>query len=437
MEGTFAVHIRRKEEATVLEAVFYYAHYILLLAFGVILSFTFGGVRLLVKENLRRMAAVFILCGVLQLVAYVAFDEQTVWKLYPLITHTPIAAVLCLVYRKNIVTALAAVSSAYLCCQPSKWLGLLCYSLTDSAAAQWAVRSLALLAGGVVLCRLAPTLAQLFHKDKRSAAIFGSVPLVYYLYDYSMGIYTDLWAINDRVAAEFLPFFLCIAFLLFCFVYYKEYEQKADAESKEQIIRLTVEQQRREVEAVKRSENELRILRHDMRMLLSNLSLSIENDDRETARELISAYASYIEGTKVDYYCANTIVNYILTDFADKCKQKQVAFTCMAGVEELPVDEILFSSILSNALDNALNAQEAVEVGQRRVELMLKIVNDKLLLSVKNPTHTVPTFVDGLPLSDRKGHGCGTRSIRYMTERLGGHCQFSVQEGVFILRVVL
>ena len=49
----------------------------------------------------------------------------------------------------------------------------------------------------------------------------------------------------------------------------------------------------------------------------------------------------------------------------------------------------------------------------------------------------MPAFVDGLPLSTRKGHGYGTRSIRYMTERLGGHCQFSAQEGLFILRVVL
>ena len=421
-----------------MEAVFYYAHYILLLAFGVVLSFAFGGIRLLERENLRRMAVLFVLCGLLQLVAYLAFDEQTVWKLYPLITHVPIGAVLCLVYRRNIVTALAAVSSAYLCCQPAKWLGLLCYSLTHSAVAQGVVRSLTLVAvGGVVLCCLAPTLSRLFLKDRKSAAIFGSVPLVYYLYDYSMGIYTDFWTTNDRVAAEFLPFFLCVAFLLFCFAYYKEYEQKADAENKEQLIRLAVEQQRREVEAVKRSENELRILRHDMRMLLGNLSVCIENNDRETAREMISAYTSYIEGTKVDYYCANAIVNYILTDFANKCKEKQVAFTCVAGVEELAVDEILFSSILSNALDNALNAQEEMAEDRRRVELMLKLVNGKLLLSVKNPTATVPVFVDGLPLSARKGHGYGTRSIRYMTERLGGHCQFSVQDGLFILRVVL
>ena len=74
---------------------------------------------------------------------------------------------------------------------------------------------------------------------------------------------------------------------------------------------------------------------------------------------------------------------------------------------------------------------------QRSVSLMMKIVKGKLLLSVKNPTYTIPAFVDGLPLSPKAGHGYGTKSIRYMTERLGGHCQFAVQDDVFSLRVVL
>ena len=230
---------------------------------------------------------------------------------------------------------------------------------------------------------------------------------------------------------------LCIAFFLFCVVYYEQYERKADAEQKENLVRVAVEQQSRELEAVKRSEQELRLLRHDMRMILGNLSVCIESGDTQTAREIISHYSDYVTGTKVEHYCKNTIVNCVLSAFAGKCKEEKVAFTYTVGVEDLPVDDIVFSTILSNALDNALNAQRELPEEQRYVKLMLKRVKGKLLLSVKNPTRTVPTFIDGLPLSPKAGHGYGTKSIRYMTERLGGHCQFAVQEGVFSLRVVL
>ena len=64
-------------------------------------------------------------------------------------------------------------------------------------------------------------------------------------------------------------------------------------------------------------------------------------------------------------------------------------------------------------------------------------MDSKLLLSVKNPTKEVPVFSDGLPLSRKPGHGYGAQSIRYLSERLGGSCQFSYHDGTFILRVVL
>ena len=73
----------------------------------------------------------------------------------------------------------------------------------------------------------------------------------------------------------------------------------------------------------------------------------------------------------------------------------------------------------------------------RYIELILKSSQGKLLLSVKNPIHSKPAFVNGLPVSNQKGHGYGTQSIRYMAEQLGGNYQFMVQEDTFITRIVI
>ncbi|MGI6772411.1 MAG: GHKL domain-containing protein [Acutalibacteraceae bacterium] len=35
------------------------------------------------------------------------------------------------------------------------------------------------------------------------------------------------------------------------------------------------------------------------------------------------------------------------------------------------------------------------------------------------------------------GHGLGTQSIKYVTEKLNGNCQFVAKDGQFALRVVL
>ena len=54
--------------------------------------------------------------------------------------------------------------------------------------------------------------------------------------------------------------------MLFCVVYYKEYERKADAERRAHLIRISAQQQADHIEAVKRTEQELRIIDKEKEM---------------------------------------------------------------------------------------------------------------------------------------------------------------------------
>lgn len=420
-----------------MDHILFLLHGIFILIFGIILTVAFYGLRF-TKRNFWILLGFFAFSGGLQLLATLAFSADVVWKLYPFITHFPLILLLRTVYKKPFVTAMVAAFTAYLCCQPSKWMGVLVYQLSASAAAELLARILCLLpVGYVAIVYLTPYLSEIFNKDRRSVFIFGIVPTVYYVFDYITAVYTDLWLSNQRVVMEFLPFFLAVIYMVFCVVYYKEYEQKADAQRKEQIISITVEQQTKEITAVKQVEQEIRMLRHDMRMFLSSLAVSIENGETDTAREMINSQIDRIDGVRLERFCSNDILNYVISDYATRCKEASIAFHCAVELDVLPVDEILFASILSNALDNALNAQKEIPVACRKLKLMLKKSGGKLLLSVKNPVARQITFADGLPVSGKDGHGYGTQSIRCLTERLGGNCQFSLQGDTFILRVAI
>ena len=214
---------------------------------------------------------------------------------------------------------------------------------------------------------------------------------------------------------------------------------KADAQRQEQLVRISLRQQSARIEAVNQTETEVRILRHDLRMLLNNILLALEHEDAAAAKEMIHSYASRIEGTRLQRYCGCDMLNYILSDCAAKCESLGIRFQLDISLDQPGVDELLFSSILSNALENAIHAQQELPQEQRCIQLMLRRADGKLLLSVKNPLLTIPEFADGLPVSPNAGkdHGYGTQSIRYVTEKLGGNCQFSIQNGWFLLRVVL
>ena len=420
-----------------METILFLVHGALLLLFGTYLSVAFAGITFN-QKSLLNTSLLCILCGILQTAAYLLLPEDFLWKIYPLNTHFPLILFLYFAYHKKLITALVSVFTAYLWCQPAKWFGILVYYFTENIIAEYIAKFIIMgIVAFVTLRYLAGYFSVIYNKDTRSVCIFGIMPITYYIFDYATIIYTDLWIDNNRVVAEFLPFFLGISYTIFCFMYYKEYEQKLDIERKEQLIRITTDAQAKEFEAIKQSEQKLRLLRHDMRLILSNIAICIENNDSDKAKEMITTYSSLIEGTKLEYFCKNDTLNYVLSHFAAKCNAQNVRFVYTVELEELTVDEVLFCSILSNALDNALNAQQELSVSLRTIQLVLKSAHDKLLLSVENPVAKQPIFSDGLPVTNERGHGYGTQSIRYMTEYLGGNCQFFTKNNTFTLRVII
>lgn len=409
----------------------------MLVCFGVYLAAAFSGIRFTPKS----VAICLCFCagsGFLQLLAYMMFSPSFAWKIYPLITHIPLILLLVYVFRQRFVTAVVSICTAYLCCQPAKWFGVLAAALTPNSNIEYIVRICLLsITFPVVHFFLSQHIAEIFNKDTRSVCIFGITPVIYYIFDYIAMIYTHLWTDYASVTIEFLAFFLCVIFLVFSIVYYKEYEQKSNAQQKESIISLIIDEQKKELDIIKRNEHEIHLFRHDMRLLLLTLSMAIENNDKETAQKMISSYVSNIEATAVKKFCSNTTINYVISAFAKKCDEQEIELICQISIGELTCDETILASIISNALDNAVNALQQLSSSQRKIELMLKDMNGKLLFSTKNAFKTKPLLMNGTPISNLKGHGYGSRSIAYLTERLGGVCQFTIDGNYFIVRVII
>ena len=421
---------------TVTEMILFFLHYALLLVFGIVLGAAFSGISA-TKKNVIRLGLLAALCGGLQIACYGIFGEQAVWRLYPVITHVPMVLTLCFVFHIPFLGAVSATASAYLCCQPTRWLGIAAHAISQSPQIELLVRIISLSVSLTVILRwFSGKIARIYGRRKQSW-VFGITPVVYYLFDYAVSIYSSLWANQDQLVVEFLPCFLCMGHLLFCTVYYREFELKNEAEHKEQLLRITLEQQAREVETIRRSETEIRLLRHDLRLFLNSLSACIEQSDKETARKLISAFSGQAEISGTRRYCQSDTLNYILSDYASQCQEKGIRFQPVIELAELPANEVLFSTILANGLDNALNAQEGLPADRKEIRLMLKNSNSKTLLCIKNTCAQRPVFRDGLPVTTREGHGHGVISIQYATEKLGGNFQFSMEENWFVLRVVV
>lgn len=421
-----------------LQTIFGFINFSVLLFFGIYVSAAFLGINLNKKNNL-----VFLLFGagnlLLQMLSLALLGMEFTEMIYPLITHLPLLLLFILYFKQKALPSLFAIFSAYLYCQISKWFSVLVLSAHSDLWVMYVVRIIITVPIWYAIIRYAAkSLRVILSKSTKTIMIFGILPAVYYLFDYLTTVYTKLLYSGSLVVFEFLPFLLCIAYLLFSVIYFREYEEKCAAEQQRKLIEIQTAQSMKEIEEIKRSKYEISLIRHDMRHFLSNVSAMIENKDYEKAQEYIQGIIEVTDQTVVRKYCENDLVNMILSAYKKRMADKGIRFDAVVAIPaKLKCSELEFTSILSNGLENAINAVSELDEDQRMIRLKLSMKNDRLLLSIHNAYITVPVFKDGLPVTDATGHGLGTQSIQYMTSKLKGNCQFMAEDGLFTLRVVL
>ena len=411
-------------------------HHALTLLFGVYLSAAFLGIRMS-RKNIGILCGFSAAVGVISALTFLFFGEEFTTRAYPLIVHLPLILFLTFFYKHKALRSALSVLTAYLCCQISKWVGLSVLSITDAEWVYYGVRVITTVIVFAVLLRfVSNATAQLIQKSTKALLIFAILPFAYYLFDYATGVYTALIYSGNKVVAEFLGFALSIAYLLFLLVYFKQYEEKRETEQRSHILEMQREQYKREIEAQKRSANALSLLRHDMRHFCVAISAYIDSGECDKAKEYISGIISYVE--KPHKFCKNEIVNMILSSYENVMEENRIDFRPSICIpEHLPVSDVDLTSILSNALENAIHAVLPLETEKRHITLHLRMDDGKLLISLKNTFAEKPVLTDGIPHSSKEGHGFGTQSIRYVTEKLNGNCQFSVKDDWFVLRVIL
>ena len=408
------------------------------LLFGVYVSAAFLGVRM-TRRNVLTLLGFSGAVGVVYVLCFLLFGEQVTEQVYPLIVHLPLTLFLTFYYKYKIMLSTLSVLTAYLCCQISNWVGVAVLDMTHLEWAYYSARIVVTVTAFVLLIRfVSDALAQLAQKSTKAILILGLMPFVYYLFDYTTGVYTSLLYSGLEVVAEFLGFILCIAYLLFLFLYFRQYEEKCEAEQRNQLMKMQQAQSGKEIEAIRRSERAVSILRHDMRHFLLSVSAFIENGELDKAQAYIREVIDATDATARKKYCQNEIVNMILSAHESEMRQRAIDFQYTIQLPtQLPFSDVDLTSILSNALENAMTAVAPLPPDQRHVRLDMHMNGSKMLLSMKNPFAQRPSLRDGLPQTAEAGHGFGTQSIRYVAEKLNGHCQFSIVDEWFVLQVIL
>ena len=164
----------------------------------------------------------------------------------------------------------------------------------------------------------------------------------------------------------------------------------------------------------------------------------IENDKKEDALNYIHELVSTSDQMAIQKYCTNELVNTVLSAQDDLLKKQDIRLEHTIQIPNtLPLSDVDVTAILSNGLENAMHAVSELPIEQRIITLHMRMHDEKLLISIRNPCAHLPEIKDGMPQSKKFGHGFGTKSILYIAEKAGGNCQFAVDGNDFVLRVIV
>ena len=200
---------------------------------------------------------------------------------------------------------------------------------------------------------------------------------------------------------------------------------------------LFLQQQR--YENLKAAIEEVRQARHDMRHQLNQISALAETGDLERLKSYLEKNISRIPDLGI-HFCENCAADSVIGYYCALAKREGIPFCAKLDLPQtLPIDEINMCLVLSNLLENALEASIRTAPDRRQIKITAYLHAGRLLLiEVENAYDGEIREKDGVfQSSKRKGNGVGIQSIQHIAEKSGGASTFACQNGVFSAKVML
>lgn len=200
---------------------------------------------------------------------------------------------------------------------------------------------------------------------------------------------------------------------------------------------LSMQQQR--YENLRTAIEEARQARHDMRHQLNQISALAEAGDLENLKSYLAKTVSRIPNLDM-CFCENRAADSVVGYYCAMAKRDEIPFRARLDLPEtLPVDEIDMCLVLSNLLENALEASLRTAPGRRQIEITACVHADRILLiEVENAFDGEVNEKNGVfRSSKRRENGIGIQSVTRIAEKTGGTSTFTHQNGTFSAKVML
>ena len=254
---------------------------------------------------------------------------------------------------------------------------------------------------------------------------------------YFITVYTDLLYNGCAATVEFMDASIVTVYFIFSIIYLKTLYEKKEIEVEYAVLTIMTKNFDKEIAQLKTSQTQLAICRHDLRHHLNYLNACISENKLQEAASYIEQTCEDINNTKVVQYSQNEPLNLILSSYVNKALEKEITIEVLVSATNFIRFQITdLCSLLANAIENAIHGcEQLTDSNCRYIKLHMYEKSNKLCLNIHNSYAVLPTFVQGLPVSSKEGHGIGVKSMIYVVEKYHGVYGFHAKDGRFTFQM--
>lgn len=239
--------------------------------------------------------------------------------------------------------------------------------------------------------------------------------------------------------AKIIPFAVCSTVIV-VFLIVMDYMLMHTFEQLTRLHQLELDKQQTERLLKSEAENYARLqeqaqiirrLRHDMINQLQAVRILLDGGHTDTAVQQLDSYFASVKQWGNAVFSGNAVIDAIINAKYYLIQDSEIQFHYEGQLPaHIDFDSAGLSSIVSNLLDNAINACNKLPEEQRSIDFSALLHGSELLISCKNPSTEQTAPVPKVPdLSSE--HGWGLTILQQLADRYSGRMELRNETGTF------
>ena len=185
---------------------------------------------------------------------------------------------------------------------------------------------------------------------------------------------------------------------------------------------------------------ELRKFRHDVKNHMLALNSMCTSEDNSQIKKYLSQLTNEVSSKKPVEYTGNRELDAVIAPFVLEAESKNIKVQFKGRVSvDVAIDMFDMCTIISNLLNNAIEACEKIQEDKRIIEFEIAGYNSQIFISVRN-SYDMESIINQkqkfiTTKEDKLNHGIGLENVRKTVKKYDGDMRISQENEKFIVSI--